>query len=323
MEIKVITTDQFTKKQLDSFVRNFNLVFDKEFDENYFLRKYTNNIYKKSFHCFYSDSNDEVWGSVNIIPFNYDYFGKIVVIGLVVDVFIHPGKRNDPLALLKMYKTIKPILKLNSISAIVAVPNALIHKYWKQVVKWHDIGILETWIIAQKIANVLPIKTLSALINVISLVGYRILYLSCKVISMFANQSAKQRNIRLVKDDNFENFRYSTDHFIINGNISYRYSVFNEENYKVAYLLDFFSKKNKKDFKSLVFALGKLMKLDVDALIFIGSLNIFQVVFIKIPVKKLPRKLYFMGDIIDERIIDERFYEFTNWDFGLLNFDVR
>jgi uncharacterized membrane protein len=61
---------------------------------------------------------------------------------------------------------------------------------------------------------------------------------------------------------------------------------------------------------------------NIDIIIYIGNINIFQLSLLKIPMNKLPRKFYFCGDILDEKNIDEKFFSHSIWDFGLINFDV-
>lgn len=323
MQIQVLTTDQFSNSQLETFSNNFNKVFNKDFNVDHFKRKYRSNFLKKSFHSLYTNETAEIFGSINVIPFKYNLFDKKIVIGLVVDVFIAEDKREDPLALYKMYTKLKPFLKANSIDAIVAVPNELIYKYWKQVVRWKDIGILKTWIIPKELGNVLSQNRFRSLLNLISTIIYKLLLLLNVLTSYIYNAKAKQSEIRLIKDENFEKFRYQLNHIIENNDSSFRYSINKEESYTVAYLIDFFDKDGNRDFRSLLRATKKMMKEKIDAVVYVGSLKMLQTIFIKIPENKLPRKMYLMGDIIDQNKIDQRFFDFSNWDFGLMNFDVR
>ena len=64
---------------------------------------------------------------------------------------------------------------------------------------------------------------------------------------------------------------------------------------------------------------------DADLILYVGYLKLFQTLFIKLPKKFEPKKLPLTCDILDDKDIDtySDMLEIKNWNFGLLNYDVR
>ena len=62
---------------------------------------------------------------------------------------------------------------------------------------------------------------------------------------------------------------------------------------------------------------------NVDLIIYVGKMGVFQTLFIKVPKKLEPKKLPLMCDVLIPNDKFSDIYDINNWDFGLLNYDVR
>ena len=75
--------------------------------------------------------------------------------GLAVDVFIREAYRVDPLMLRRMYKKLRLLLEEEQVVAVIAVPNATAYPYWKNVVKWKEVGFINYWALPVRAGRIL------------------------------------------------------------------------------------------------------------------------------------------------------------------------
>ena len=141
MQIVFRTTTQITTDEWESYALAFMQVFEKEYTIDFFQNKYQLTVDKDAYHVFLKE-DDSIVGACTVIPFIYDIERKTIRCGLAVDVFILPEYRTDPMALYRMYKILKKELIQKEIAIVIAVPNEMAYPYWKNVVKWKDIGFL-------------------------------------------------------------------------------------------------------------------------------------------------------------------------------------
>ena len=326
MELKITRSIDLTKKQWHSYTRSFNTVFSKNFAIEYFIHKYLKNIDGTSYHTLLFENN-EVVGGCTVIPNNYLFGSEKIKTGLVVDVFILPAHRSDPYALLRMYKALKERLREENIAMIIAVPNEMVYPYWKNIVKWKDIGTIPYYAYPVRLANVL--RTSNKLLNSSSLSLAKINIGINSVMSMFWNPTQKRFPISLDRSDPVvEAQRYTSDHVVIKNDLhSFAYRIVDENKVQTAYLIDFYNQENlSKDLRTLLLAVKYILKNhQIDLLIFVGKLHFFQTILIKIPFNKEPKHLYLTGDLINTAKISSQTetYNCKNWDFGLFNYDVR
>jgi len=322
MEIVLKTSSELSQPDWESYVLGFNEVFNKTETIENFQHKYLNTIDNHSYHALLTNNNNIV-GGCTVIPYQYN-IGEITErIGLAVDVFIREEFRTDPMALYRMYKKLKKELINRGIILVVAVPNDVSYPYWKNIVKWKDVGLLQYWTLPVKAGNVL--KRPATFINFFSGLFSKFLLF----ISYFTNSSGKDFPIKIDRSNRIiEKQRYTSNHKIIRDSKTFfSYRVVNEEGLNACYLIDFYNNANhKKDSKTLHKALKYILKNEqTDIIIFVGKLNLFQYLLFKVPYKFEPKHLYFTADIlIPEKIADAEFiYNIKNWDFGLFNYDVR
>ena len=302
MKLGIYNTKNLTKKQLIEYTISFNQAFCLNEEVDFFLKKYLNSPLEYSFHSF-AINEKKIVAACTIIPYKYKIFEKDVLLGLVVDTFIlKEHRKKDPFLLLKMYKSLKSEIRKKNLIATVSVPNLNAYAYWKKIVKCQDLMNLNYYIILNN-------KIILNFLQIISKIILR-------------NNSQSQKKIRIVKNKKFYKQRLTFNHKIYEDD-NYR-SVFtfhNEKNKNIAYLIDFYNTKtNEKDMSSLIFSINNIKNNNADVIIFVGKIDLNQLLLIKIPSFLEPKKL---NVIIDNFENHEELLISDNWDFGLLNYDVR
>lgn len=312
-------TSSISENIFESYTNAFNKTFDLNKDENYFKKKYLKTQIGYSFHCFVFENN-QVVGACTVIPYKYKVGSSNHLIGLAVDTFIQEDyRKKNPFLLLEMYKLIRKELKKKSIIAVLAVPNINAYSYWKKVVRFKDLYSLRYHLF---IPNIL-FKFKFNLVFFSNMVYFFFINLN-KLLSLLLKKNKKKSTIQLHKHQSFIDQRY-IDNQIIHENDKFKsvFSVVYEKNIKTAYLIDFENKKNtEKDYKSLIYSFDQIKKHNVDLILYIGDINFKQLLLFKIPRMIEPKSLKLIIDVLDNDWNND-LKNPLNWDFGLINFDVR
>ena len=103
------------------------------------------------------------------------------------------------------------------------------------------------------------------------------------------------------------------------------YRIYNEGGVRTAYIT-YFGENFKRNNRSLNFIVEEILRNEeVDAILYIGTLNFKQTLLMKVPKKYAPQKLPLCVTLLDKKNseIKEACSSIANIDFGLINFDVR
>jgi len=324
MEIKVCKTNELSDFELTTYTDSFNAVFDRGFDVAFFKRKYSGTFRNNSYHSLLLNDSGEVVGGCSAMPMQYLKNNQQISIGLAVDVFIREEYRTDPLMLRKLYTNLKKYAENENIIAVIAVPNATSYSYWKNVVKWEDIGLIPYWIIPVKVGNLLKKYPF---INPLSSLFFKF-WISLNYLFSFLTNSKKKKSLyQPVQNEYFycKRFEEPCYHKIVKNDIVAYYRVVEEDDVITTYLFEAKAKDNV-TFKALAVAVKEIMnKENTDIIMYVGPLRLFQTLFLKVPCKFEPKKLTMTCDFIDKNN-KEHFFDmlsYSNWDFGLINYDVR
>ena len=323
MEIKICLTNEWNDKTWDNYCTSFNNVFKRKLKVSFFKQKYTTVVDGHSYHAILYNEELDIVGSCTVIPFVYRKNSELIKIGQAVDVFILEAYRTDPLMLRKMYEKLKECLIANNIVAVMAVPNATVYSYWKNVVKWKDVGSLRYWVLPVRLGNIFKkLKTL----NLFSVFLVNMWVILNTIISLIINKKEKKSSYELRVDDTFINNRYTKNHKkVVFRDITFYYRIYNEEGIKTAYLIDA-REGDRVSFKALIKASNYIIKkTNTDLILYVGPLKLFQTLFLKVPKRFEPKKLPLTCDILDKANMNiySDMLELKNWNFGLLNYDVR
>lgn len=320
IDIKICTTEEWTDNIWSSYCQSFNAVFNRGFDLPYFKHKYLQTVDGHSFHALLIyDSN--VVGACTVIPTLYKKEGRIIKLGQAVDVYIVKEYRVDPLMLRRMYIMLKPLLIENNIIAVMAVPNTTAYSYWKNVVKWKDVGLINYWVFPIKIGNILH---KSRVLNFFSRI-YCSLLIGISFLFSCLNSRQRQMTYSILESSQFIDSRFEKDYYRVEiGNIKNYYRIYIENGVKTAYLI--YSRENDVlSLKSLYYGVLHLIKdHNVDLIVYIGPIRFFQTLFLKVPRILELKSLPLTCDLLmDDNNSYKDMLDLSNWDFGLLNYDVR
>lgn len=324
MDIRVCRSVDWTGRDWESYCESFNEVFHREFTVDYFRHKYLSVYRGYACHALLYSEEGMVVGGMTVIPCYYRRDGERFVNGLAVDVFICESYRSDPLMLRRMYKKLILLLEEEHIVAVIAVPNATAYPYWKNVVKWKVVGIINYWALPVRMGRILGKTGLAeAFLNACS----RFYCFSLSLITFlcsFIDTKDRSYRYRICADDPYyvSKFDGKDYHRGEDGVISYLYKLEDENGVRTGYLLDA-EESGGRSFKAIRKAVSMILRQDVDLVLYVGKLSFFQTLLMKMPRKLEPKLLPFTCDLIskDERYKDMLNFEF--WDFGLRNYDVR
>lgn len=324
MDIRVCRSVDWTGRDWESYCESFNEVFHREFTVDYFRHKYLSVYRGYACHALLYSEEGMVVGGMTVIPCYYRRDGERFVNGLAVDVFICESYRSDPLMLRRMYKKLILLLEEEHVVAVIAVPNATAYPYWKNVVKWKVVGIINYWALPVRMGRILGKTGLAeAFLNTCS----RFYCLSLSLITFlcsFIDTKDRSYRYRICADDPYyvSKFDGKDYHRGEDGVIRYLYKLEDENGVRTGYLLDA-EESGGRSFKAIRKAVSMILRQDVDLVLYVGKLSFFQTLLMKMPRKLEPKLLPFTCDLIskDERYKDMLNFEF--WDFGLRNYDVR
>ena len=323
MEIKVCTTLEWTDKIWETYLKSFNTVFKKDFDMDHFKKKYLNVLDRSSYHALLLDEAKNVVGGLSVMPFKYNNDLKMIRMGQAVDSFIIEKYRMDPLMLKKMYLQLKIFLIIKDIKAVLSVPNEISYPYFKKIVNWKDVGDLNYWILPIRFGNII---NKWSFLNFLSLLFVHIWLGFNYLIMLLANNKERRSNYELVLDDNFYHNRFTNEYTKITlKDIVFYFRIYDEEGVKTAFLMDV-KQHNIFTLKSLFKAVSYISrKTDTDMVLYVGSIKLFQTILIKVPKRYEPKRLPLTCDILNKDEADQysNMFELENWNFGLINFDVR
>ena len=153
VEFNTYKTTELSKIQLNSLVKNFNIVFEKDFAVAHFEQQYNITVKGFSYHSL-MEQDGEVVGACSAVPYEYMYNGEKKIFGLLVGLFVVKEFRKDPFALYKIYSKLKDMMTEEGVSVTMAVPNHNSYPYFKHVLKWKDIGNLAYYALPVRYGNI-------------------------------------------------------------------------------------------------------------------------------------------------------------------------
>ena len=325
-DIRVLTTDEVNAELIQQYHTAFEASFSATLPSQYFKSKYSSTELGYSYHSFLFSKNILV-GSVTAIPFKYCYRNKTHLLALAVGVFIHPDHRDDPFALMKVYRKLKKRLASDEIEGVLAVPNATSFTYWTKVVKWQVIGDLPYYSLPLRPGAVLGQPTL--LDPVASLIISQTAKLAAGILGYSSSRNPLPQVVSLcVNKDIWESHRYvgKYNHVAVSLSSKAHYTVVSEGGIKTAYLIDFRNQSWQRTRKAYLDSIKYLLSLDIDLLLYIGRLAFPANPLIKVPRSKEPKRLPLTIDYLslpNATGLPQAKDGISAWDFGLLNYDAR
>jgi len=316
-------TTELDREEINQINDLYNQVFESYINRprNYedFLIKFTSNEKKYSFHGLMKFKN-KIIGSYPVIPNKFNYYGKELFFGLVVDTLIDKNYRGNLDNLIKLNNIVYTKLKEENIPFVYGIANKNYYLIIKKLLNYKDISFLNYYI---KPTN---LKRKNLTITVVNI----FLFFLGMFRNIFSFLESKKNIEKKIYQENFKNninYHINFHNLKIQDlkNIKYSYKVTNEirfnESLKILYIFDINPMNSKSIFETIKDA--KECYKNLDFIIFIKngkekSLNLF-----KFPKFLLKNKTIVSGKILNNSIIQDNIFEDKNWNFNLSNFDIK
>jgi len=325
MNIKVYKTNEIAPQSWLSITEGFNESFEQIKTAEDFLTYYCNTILNYSYHALAFDDNGDLVGSTTIIPYTYSVVGEKILFGLSGGTFVKKAYRSDIFILQDMVSALNVFCRKEGMKIFYGVPNKNSFSYFIQFLDFTLLMDLNYYALPLKIGNVIS-ATGRPLVNAASWLFCTFTICLNQVLSVFYNSKATESKVAIEFDDNFIITRFNEGYEIINKNklfVAYKNVI--EDGVRTIYLIEY-RENGIRSYRALSLALSQIKKREVaDIILFIGTIHHKQLNLFKVPVKKHPKRLPLTFYVLDpsDAILKEILSKSENWDFSLVNFDVR
>ncbi|MDE5902437.1 MAG: hypothetical protein K2H21_04380 [Muribaculaceae bacterium] len=325
MTIQVFRTPEIDTAVWEMISKGYQICFNVNKTPDALKESFSHSITGYSIHAIKFDDNNQLMGHMYYQPRPYILNGEKVTCAIGGGIFVMPECRNDAFMFNDLTKVLdKECRKLGWI-ALMGVPNKNAFKYSVKINKRKYLGDLPYYLLPVRGASILKKKL--PLINILSK-GYS--YINAYGNSLFTslwNSKEKKKPLHLDVSDEFLNIRFDWTLYklITKNNMRAIYRIYDEQGIKTAYLLHF-EEGGYRSSKSLAFAVTSILKNEnVDAIMYVGTMNFPQTILTKVPKRFVPQQLPLCIGIFDKKNtqLNETLSDFRNIDFGLINFDVR
>lgn len=323
MKIETYKTPGLSDIDWQQIVAGFSQSFDREKDKQEFLKYYQRNEFGYSYHAVARDSNNKIYGYTSVVPHYYTIDGETVKMGLSGGSFVLEEYRSDIFIFKKMYGKLKESCSSDNLIGIVGVPNSNSFQYTVKILKKTHLRDLNYY--------VLPVAPHSSLNNN-AIIKKGLLFIARlfsgtnKLVSRFFNFKGEEKSVKLSESESFLNSRLDEKYVnLIHDGMSGAYRMYNEEGRNVAYIMRF-SENGRRTYRALSYLVHEIIKCENPDLVFyIGTINLRQFLLFKVPKRFEPKKLPLTITLLDNCTdkFKESLLKADEWDFSLINFDVR
>lgn len=324
MAIKVLKTfeipDNMWAQIADGFSEAFGLHVDAKDMKTGFC---VMNKLGYGYHAIALTDDGNVMGFNTFSPVFYKDGLKSVVSG---STFVREKYRSDDFLFMDLMMALRKRVKEDGYLFEMGVPNHNSRKFAAQILKCKYIADLDYYILPLNPSKCIhksilrfsdyPIRWL--------LHGYTMLQL---FLSNLFDNSEKSSKYEMEIYDGFWDDRFPINKYSRFVDRSYHgyYRIVDEDGAKTAYILDF-RDGEKRTYYSLVKTITHILRKEkIDAILFVGHLRMKQWALFKVPSKIVPKPLpltyYILNKADKERFSDME--DICNWNFSLMNFDVR
>lgn len=131
------------------YILKYNIVFEKDFNQSYFKKKYL--IESDKSHHLLALQGKSVIGAFSLIENTIILENKEKSAWMCCDTFILKEHRKDELLLKKMFDYFLKNTAIDEFDLIIAIPNEKAALYWKKIVRWQTLTELKIQILPLKL----------------------------------------------------------------------------------------------------------------------------------------------------------------------------
>ena len=324
--VTVKKTFEITDDEWLQITSGFNEEFKKEKSAADLIRYYNSNFKMFSYHGIAKDESGLIIGFTAVNPTEYtDLNGDKFFAGLSGSTFVRKDFRSDIFVFHDIYQALRVACANEGCKVILGVPNKNSFKYLVKLLKFKFLYNLPYYVLPVRVKNIFENK----IVKVASGLIHRLVWLYVKFtgfISLLYNPKEKNTAFNIFFSDKTHALRFNDSYKTINDGIwQFTYRIYEEKGLCTAYLFDF-RQRGQRSLRAINKALNYIIVNEkIDLIAFIGKLDIKQMLLLQLPKSKEPQPLPLTVDILVAET--DPFYsayaKSDNWNFGLMNFDVR
>lgn len=323
--IKVFRTDEIDDLTWMQICKGYEMCFDTPRDPEQLKKFFSNSISGYTLHALKLNEKGMLMGHNYFQPRPYKLYGKDVICALSGGTFVMPEYRKDIFIFKDLFDALCEEAKRLGWIAQIGVPNENSFKYCVKIIKDKYIGDLNYYILPVHIGKILKRK--NNLLDTIS-AGYAFITSKLNLcLSTIANLKEKKVPLHIDESDKFLSIRLANPDYrhIRKGNMRATYRMYDEDGINTAYILQF-GENGKRSVRSLAKTVNAIMKNEKpDAILYVGSMNLKQMILTRVPKSFVPHRLTVTVSVFekDNKELEQTLSSLSNFDYGLLNFDVR
>lgn len=271
----------------------------------------------------FDDNTGEIMGFNTYTPNLYKNQIKVFIAG---STFVREKYRKDIFIFYDMICALKEKGVEEGFQVGLGVPNHNSLDYSIKFLGATLVGFLDYYMLPCNISKCLH-KTWLSPVNWLTRYMSN-LYVNLHIIlSKISNNVEIESKYSLAVDDTFLEKRFADSCYIKyqEKNVSAYFRIYDEHGAKVVYLMDF-REKGLRTKLALIKAVKYIIKSkNPDAILFVGFLKLRQHVLLKIPKKYIPKPLPLTFGVFKNSDFEQfnDMKDISNWNFSLMNFDVR
>lgn len=323
MSIETYKTSGMSDRDWQQIAEGFSRSFERNKEKEEFLNYYQRNEFGYSYHAVARNNDGVIYGYTSVVPFYYSVDGETVKMGLSGGSFVLEEHRSDIFIFKKMYERLKEICSSDNLIGIAGVPNSNSFQYTLKILKKRHLRDLNYYVLP--VAPHLSLSNNAFFKSGLSFIA-RSFSVANKFLSGLFNFKEQEKKVKLIESESFLKSRLDEKYVKFkHKNMSGAYRMYNEEGRDVAYIMRF-SEEGKRTYRSLSYLVREIFKRENPDLIFyIGTLHLKQFLLFKVPKRLEPKKLPLTITLLDGCTdkYKKSLLKAGEWDFGLINFDVR
>jgi len=325
MKISVLKSNELTDLDWKDLTTGFNESFGRDKKENELKSYYQNNPFGYSYHAVGRNESEDIVGHTSVVPQTYIAGNKEVLFGLSGGSYILKEYRKYDLLFKELYETIQNHCKAEKMAVIVGIPNHNSFKFFTKILGAQYLKDLKYHLLPVKPFRILNKKKFTFIDPLVWLPVFILVLLNQLFAFLFLTK-VKNYPIHQKLDDEFIRSRFNEKYQFFSGHRTNGiYRIYDEKGIKTAYIMDFRQNGNRTLLALTGIIKHILLNEKVDAILYIGTLKLNQLALFEIPPKMIPQRFPLTYDLLEKENPELRqlLLPPENWDFGLMNFDVR
>lgn len=325
-EIKVLKSTELSDEMWEQIVSGYKICFNKDHNPKELKNSFNRTITGFTLHALKFNEFGRIIAHNYFQPRPYIINDKKYILALSGGTYVLPEHRKDAFILYDLYKQLIKASKDLGWVAQLSIPNRNSFSFLKTIVRAQHIGNLNYYILPLNVTKILKKRNLQ-LINFISRNLFSLYALLNNKISQIINTKEVIKPVRIERSNEFINARLPETEYKKweNGSLKGYYLITDEEGILTAYILDFVEN-SIKSIRALSGLVSHIINEEkIDAILYIGTLNLKQSLLFKVPEKYIPQQFPVIVNIFDKsnKEIFEALSSIKNIDYSLINFDVR